>query len=210
MTNPLTDTFGADKIGRSMKVNENTCPQCHAHCMAGKMCHCGHLPKPRPAPCWDDIDKIAGKMYKACHPETGKLWLVQECLVWNPDCEAWECKVQGVHELPALYKPAKEGDEPVTLPSFDGPLEVLLNTGEPATLYGGSEIPADLSGAIMCINGGLCYLPGNVAVNIPDEVQVGGEMPAADSTVEFWVTPDGPKTKNDEGIWVAVPNYKGK
>ncbi len=43
----------------------------------------------------------------------------------------------------------------------------------------------------------------------PNEVQVGGTMPDPDSSVEFWITPDGPKTKNDEGIWVAVPNYKG-
>ena len=193
----IEEVFNTDVVRSRKKSGGEPANDCNQSCAA---------PKPK----LPTLEKIVTDVRCAVNSETGKPWLVQECLVLDELCGLYKSELQGIYELPAIYKAPAEGSDPVTVPSFDGPpLEVLNAVGETLEVYSGGEVPAEMSGSIFCINGELCYLPGNIGVDVPDEVQIGGDEPADDSTVELWITSDGAKTKNPEGIWTSVPNYKG-
>ncbi len=180
----------------------HSCGGC-GHCM-----HCcAQEDVPTPAP-WPGVHKLVTGVCEACDPETGKPHLIEKCLVWNPECKKWEEKQYAIKELPTLYK-APVGESVVTLPSFDGPFEALDTDGNTITLYGSSEIPANMSGSILCMNGGMCYLPGNIPFpDIPVEIQCGGPQPAVDSGVKLWVDNGVAKTYNPEiDMWVQNTPY---
>lgn len=140
----------------------------------------------------------------ACHPDTGKDWLVQDVLVWNEKGGCWDEECEGIHEMPTAYKASKQPTDtdpsptPVVLPSFDGPLSVYVaGSDDPVTLYGGSATPVDMIGTILCINGELCYVGDKP---IKAEVQYGGTAEEAFAAgVKIWIDGTTQKGFNDQG-----------
>lgn len=139
------------------------------------------------------VRKIVTNVSVACHEETGKLWEVQTCVVWDESCCKWVESCEGIRELTAVYK------QGATLPSFNGVISVYIADGSVVDVFGGGETPQDMIGAIFCINGELCYLGDAPAQPIPVEVQNGGSMPTADSGVKLW---------NDGGV-LKYPGQDG-
>lgn len=191
----FTNAFKTDSVDRSSGQSEdgcgnNNCNQCTPACPP--KCE----PEPIPFP---QINKIVKSVEKACHPETGKWWLTQTCMVYDESCGKWEESCEGIYELPAKYF---AGD---TMPSFNGVQKAYTAT-EAIQVVGGQELPADMVGFFLCLEGEVCYVGNPPAQEIPDEVWCGAEAPT-DPNVEIWTYGGITKTKNAQGLWVQTTPF---
>lgn len=201
VTSPYTALFGKN----GFKPKTATVPSCPADKAKP------YLPEPkhRPMPMADSFVTSVGV---CLDDDTGKPWLVVESVCWNPLTCEWVCNTEGVMPVPVMIKAssadAVEDSEFTYLPSFDGFIEVYTTgSTDPVRLYGSSKIPTDMIGAIFCFGEAPpCYVGSQPNLPIPDEVQIGGDMPAEGSDVELWVDNGIPKTLGPDG-WVQTTNY---
>lgn len=186
----FTEAFGIDSVTRSKSFTDPA--------SSGSEYPSGSSYKTPGIP---PVTSVVVGVCRATHPDTAKPWLVQEVCYWDEACCDWKTKHEGITELPSKLQ---VGD---TLPNFNGVMEIYVGDMT-VEVIGGSELPEGMRGFFLCIDGELCYVANPPAQVIPDEVQVGGAQPMADSQVEVWVTDDGIKTQNEEGLWVAKSSYK--
>lgn len=176
------------------EVTETCCDQCkQSKC-------CCEAAKPPP---WPGVTKLVTNTCVEIHPDTGKPWLVQTCVVWDETCEKWVEKCEGIYELTSKLK---AGD---TLPMFAGLKEIYTTEGDTVEVQGEQVLPENMVGMFLCINGELCYVANPPAQIIPNEVQVGGDQPPADSDVEVWISNGIHKTQSVEGIWTQSTAFGG-
>jgi len=195
----FTTALSADSVKRSSSMEKNGCDQCNTGCVM-----CCPVPEKPTESHWPGVHKIITNVCKAPHPDTGKTWIVQECLVFDCECEKWKADCEGICEMPSKLM---AGD---ALPSFDGTKEVWVHGSQtPIPVSGGQTLPLGMIGFFLCIDGEICYVGDAPAPIIPEEIWEGSAPPPADSEYKEWNHDSISKTKNPQGLWVQESPYGG-